>query len=136
MATSFPALPAKKQPRNDAAPNQAKQLLSKSDSYRALLAAVIYRAMDDLKGKDPRCRRIETDRAMAFVLGETCEAYCLGLGIDCEMIREKAAALYRRIVKKDAPAAAKKKRPGRPPKGLCRVPTRQRPGKRRIASGR
>jgi len=104
--------------------------------YHSLMAAVIDRAIDDLKGADPRRREKEPDRAMAFVLSDTCEAYCLGLGIDCEMIREKAAALYRRIIEKDAPGAAKKKRPGRPPKRVSRVPTRQRPGKLNSAAYR
>jgi hypothetical protein len=38
---------------------------------------------------------------MAFILSDDCEAYYLELGIDCEVIREKAAALYRRIAAKE-----------------------------------
>jgi hypothetical protein len=69
--------------------------------YRSLIAAVIDRAIDDLKETGPRCRKIETDRAMAFILSDTCEAYCLELEIDCGTIREKAAALYRKVIAKE-----------------------------------
>ena len=64
--------------------------------YHSLIAAVIKRAIDDLKETDPRCLKMETDQAMAFILSGDCEAYCLELGVDCEAIREKAAALYRK----------------------------------------
>jgi hypothetical protein len=64
------------------------------------MAAVIDRAVSDLKGTGPRCRRIETDRAVAFILSGECEAWCLELGIDHETIKEKAAALYRRFLEK------------------------------------
>jgi hypothetical protein len=70
-------------------------------AYRALIAAVIDCAIDDLKGKGLLCRKIDTDRAMAFILSDVCEAYCLELGIDYEAIREKAAALYRKIIAKE-----------------------------------
>jgi len=76
---------------------------SKTDAYRALLAAVINRAMDDLKGAEPYCSAKETDRAMAFVLSENCEAWCLELDIDYEAVKEKAAALYRRFLEWDFP---------------------------------
>jgi hypothetical protein len=74
-------------------------------NFHSLIAAVIGRAIEDLKGADPRCPKKEPDRAMAFILSETCEAYCLELGIDYEAVREKAAALYRRIIAREAPAA-------------------------------
>jgi hypothetical protein len=64
------------------------------------MGAVIDRAVSDLKGIGPRCRAIETDRAMAFILSGACEAWCLELGIDYETIRGKAAALYGRILEK------------------------------------
>ena len=73
-------------------------------SFHSLLAAVISRAIEDLKEAGPRCGSKEPDRAMAFILSETCEAYCLELQIDYEAIREKAAALYRLILKKEKPA--------------------------------
>ena len=71
-------------------------------NVRALLAAVINRAVDDLKGIGPKCRKSETDQAMAFILSECCECWCLELDIDYRTIREKAASLYRRIVEKES----------------------------------
>jgi len=75
--------------------------------YRSLIAAVIDRAIDDLKETGLRCGRKDTDRAMAFILSDTCEAYCLELEIDCGTIREKAAALYRKIIAKEKPRKAR-----------------------------
>ena len=89
-------------------------------NYHSLLAAVISRAIEDLKEAGPRCGRNEPDRAMAFILSETCEAYCLELEIDCKTVREKAAGLYRRIIEHENNTLlfygeAAKKRRGRPP---------------------
>ena len=70
-------------------------------AFHSLIAAVIDRAIDDLKGTGLRCGKKDTDRAMAFILSDTCEAYCLELEIDIEAVREKAAALYRKIVVKE-----------------------------------
>jgi hypothetical protein len=70
-------------------------------AYRALIAAVITRAIDDLKGTDPLCQKNDIDRAMAFILSDDCEAYCLELDIDYEAIRKKAAALYRQVLEKE-----------------------------------
>jgi hypothetical protein len=70
-------------------------------AYHSLIAAVINRAVDDLKGIGPPCREKEIDRAMAFVLSDRCEAYCLELGIDYETIKEKAASLYQQIIAKE-----------------------------------
>ena len=69
--------------------------------YHSLIAAVIERAVGDLKGTGPDSSRKEKDRAMAFILSNTCEAYCLELGVDYEAVREKAAALYRQITAKE-----------------------------------
>jgi len=77
---------------------EAMQRYSEDEAYRAFMAAVIARAIDDLKGTGPRSSRKETDQAMAFILSETCEAYCLELEIDHEAVKEKAAALYRRFL--------------------------------------
>ena len=63
--------------------------------FRALIVAVIDRAVNDLKGIGPKCHKGETDRAMAFVLSDVCEAWCLELDIDYRSIRETAATLYR-----------------------------------------
>jgi hypothetical protein len=79
--------------------------------------SLINRAIDDLKDTDSRLRAVEKDLAMAFVLGEDCEAWCLELEIDYEAVREKAAALYRRIVGKEtgaAPGRCRTKRPAKP----------------------
>jgi hypothetical protein len=70
-------------------------------AYHSLITAVIERAIADLKQAGPRCSRKEPDRAMAFILSDDCEAYCLELEIDCKTIREKAAALYRIIIAKE-----------------------------------
>jgi hypothetical protein len=65
------------------------------DGFRALMAAVINRAIDDLREHTTlRPSGKDRDRAMAFILGEDCEAYCLELGIDYEAVKELAAALY------------------------------------------
>jgi len=70
-------------------------------AYQCLIAAVIERAIADLKGISPRCGRKDTDRAMAFILSDTCEAYCLELAIDYETIRDKGAELYKKIIAKE-----------------------------------
>jgi hypothetical protein len=66
-----------------------------NDCYLSLIAAVIERAVADLKGDGPKCRRVEMDQAMSFILSGACEEYCLELGVDYKTVREKAAALYR-----------------------------------------
>ena len=85
-------------------------------AFHALLAAIIDCAIDDIKGIGPPCRMVETDRAMAFILSETCEAYCLELEINYEAIREKAAELYRRVLVDEPQTTAKYR---------CHVPIRQ-----------
>jgi hypothetical protein len=77
------------------------------------MAAVIGRALADLEksrtvisASDP-----VRDEAMAFVLGEDCEAWCLELGIGYEAVKEKAAALYRCFLEK---AEGRVKAPGKP----------------------
>ena len=76
---------------------------SNAANLHSLLAAVIDRAIADIKGAGPRCHRAEPDRAMQFILSDTCEAWCLELCIDYEMIKEKAASLYRRVLAKEQP---------------------------------
>ena len=66
---------------------------SPAAGYRALMAAVIERALGDLKGTGLQTER---DLAMAFILGEDCEVWCLELGVDYKALREKAAALSER----------------------------------------
>jgi hypothetical protein len=73
-----------------------------NDSFKGLMAAVITRAMDDLK--DPRLEVIsprKKDSAMAFILGPDCEAYCIALEMDYRTIREKAVILYRQFLEND-----------------------------------
>jgi hypothetical protein len=76
------------------------QRQSRNAGFQALIAAVINRAIDDLQSTDLKLRAVEKDRAMAFVLSEDCEAWCLELGIDYEAVKEKAAPLYRRFLEK------------------------------------
>jgi hypothetical protein len=64
------------------------------------MAAVINRAIDDLRDTDPKLRAVEKDRAMAFVLSDDCEAWCLELEMNYEAVKEKAAALYRCFLEK------------------------------------
>jgi hypothetical protein len=65
--------------------------------YRALMIAVIDSAIDDLKKRN---RDKETDRAMAFILSDICEAFCLELEIDYRTLREKAENLYQQFLEK------------------------------------
>jgi hypothetical protein len=69
--------------------------------YHSLIAAVIERAIADLKGAGPKCQKGETDQAMAFILFGDCEGYCLELGVNYETIRKEAANLYRQIIAKE-----------------------------------
>jgi hypothetical protein len=108
----------------------------KDDAYRFLAASVIERAIDDLHGNGPKGTLHDTDYAMAFILSETCEAWCLELKIDYERIREKAVVLYQRIIAETDQETGRKKRARKPAKPLKRVRIRQSPGKPRIATGR
>jgi hypothetical protein len=78
------------------------QRQSKGGGFRALMAAVINRAIDDLKDTDPKLRAVEKDRVMGFVLSDDCEAWCLKLEMNYEAVKGKAAALYRRFLEKAA----------------------------------
>ena len=97
--------------------------------YNSLIAAVINRAIDDIKGIGPRSHRNEADHAMYFILSETCEAYCLYLDINHEALKEKAAVLYKQLLAKETPALRIKKPAKRSVKTYRRVQTRQSPGK-------
>jgi len=108
----------------------------KNDAYRFLMAAVIDRAIADLKGTGLRCRKKETDQAMAFILSENCEAWCMDLNVDYERIREKAVELYQRFIAKTDQITVRKKRAGKPAEPVKRVQIRKVPGKRRIGTGR
>ena len=112
-----------------------------ADAYRFLLASVIERAIDDLKGiglkcNGFKCRKVEMDEAMAFILSDTCEAWCLELKIDYERIREKAVELYQRFIAKTDKKPARKKRTVRPAKPIERGHVRKAAGKPRISTNR
>ena len=66
-------------------------------SFRVLMAAVIGRAMLDIRGilSPGKPRRRDWEEAMAFILGPDCDAWCLELGIDYRALRDRAAAPYR-----------------------------------------
>jgi hypothetical protein len=106
------------------------------NSARFLAASVIERALADLRGNGPKGTLHDTDYAMAFILSETCEAWCLELKIDYERIREKAVGLYQRIIAETDQETGRKKRAGKPAESIKGVPVRKVTGKRRIATGR
>ena len=62
--------------------------------FRSLMAAIVKRAIEDLKGGWPYCRKKDMDSAMTFILSDACEAFCFELDIDYRTVREKAIALY------------------------------------------
>ena len=83
---------------------------------RPLMAAVITQAVMDVAYGKPSCG--ESDRAMAFILGERCRLLCLDVGIDHVALLNKTATLYRRRLMKALairPAKIQHKR-GRLPK--------------------
>jgi hypothetical protein len=69
-------------------------------AYRSLMAAVISRALDDLRGNAILSRITEKakDEAMAFFYSPDCEAYALELGIDPQELIDQAAGLYRELI--------------------------------------
>ena len=103
-------------------------------AYHSLIAAVIDRAIDDLKGIGPKCKKKEKDRAMAFVLSDTCEAYCLELMIDYERIRKEAVVFYQRLIAETDKITVRRKYTKRATKHFERVQVRKVIGKRRIAT--
>lgn len=102
-----------------------------------LLSAVINRALDDIKCVN-KCerRKRETDHAMAFILSETCESYCLYIDLNYEELKKHAAELYRDFIKTDPPEYRLKKHVRRSAKHLKRVQVRKVTGKRRIVTDR
>jgi hypothetical protein len=75
-------------------------LHSTQEGYCFLMAAIIYRAIEDLRGyfemhKSPGERSHAADDAMSFFHSQEFEAYCLALKIDGQSYREKAAQYYR-----------------------------------------
>jgi len=100
------------------------------------MTAVIERALADIKGVGLKCKKKEKDQAMAFILSETCEAYCLELMIDYERIRKEAVGFYQRFIASTDQITVRKKYTRRAAKHFERVPVRKAAGKRRITSGR
>jgi hypothetical protein len=77
-------------------------LRKRDDAFRDLVAAVISRALDDLRGIQLAPANPEAiDQDMAWINGPDCEALCLFLEIDPAAIREKAAALYREFLARE-----------------------------------
>jgi hypothetical protein len=93
---------------------------STAASFRGLMAAVINRALADLK-KNSRAIKASDhvrDEAMAWINGPECEAFCYALDTDYRAIREQAAALYRHFLEE---ADGRLKAPGRPRKSGART---------------
>jgi hypothetical protein len=77
------------------------------DAFRALMAAVVTRALEDLKGNAPiRISPADRDRAMAFINSPDGESICLVLNVDYATVREQAVALYRKFLEYDVPLPA------------------------------
>ncbi|GHV78745.1 hypothetical protein AGMMS49944_05360 [Spirochaetia bacterium] len=81
-------------------------------AYRSLMAAIISRALDDLRGRVllSGISDVAKDEAMAFFYSPDCEAYALVLGLDPQELRDKAAGLYRVLIhgKKSGSSISKK----------------------------
>jgi hypothetical protein len=85
-------------------------------SFLNLMAAIIVRSLEDLRGVSAMSRktsRQDIDGAMSFFNGSDYEAYCLELGIDYEKLREEARELYRRFLER---AEGHEKAPRKPRK--------------------
>jgi hypothetical protein len=67
------------------------------------MAAVVSRALDDLgsSGYASRSGIRTKDRAMKWINGPVCEAYCLALDMDYRTVRERAAGFYREFLARD-----------------------------------
>jgi hypothetical protein len=89
-----------------------------TDSFRGLIAAVINRALADLKKTTTAMgvREYVRDEAMAWINSPECEAFCHALDADYRMIREKAASLYRRFLEE---ARGHEKAPRKPRKSVA-----------------
>jgi hypothetical protein len=81
---------------------QTQKRYSVTDSFRGLMAAVVFRALADLEKSRAAIKTSPAvkDEAMSWINGPDCEMYCLALDVDYTTLREKAAALYRRFLEK------------------------------------
>jgi len=96
-----------------------------------LLSAIIQRAIDDIKGiKADSRRKAEPDNAMAFILSETCEGYCLFLDLNYEALQERASEYYKQLLTKETPDHRLKKTVKRRVKTNRNIKPCHSPGKR------
>jgi hypothetical protein len=71
------------------------------DSYKQLMAAVIWRCLEDLNTLIFTVTPRQKDEAMAFILSPDCEALCLSCGVSWERVKDKAGILYQKVIAKD-----------------------------------
>jgi hypothetical protein len=95
---------------------QTQQRHGIADSFRGLMAAVISRALADLKKnrKAIKASYHVRDEAMAWINGPECEAFCYALDTDYKAIQEQAAALYRRFLEEAEGGGKPRTGPGNP----------------------
>ncbi|MCL2191657.1 MAG: hypothetical protein FWB79_06700 [Treponema sp.] len=67
----------------------------RASGKRALIAAIVTRAVMDAAGREPACGEAEATRAMAFILSERCRLLCLELGMNYGALRKRTAVLFR-----------------------------------------
>jgi hypothetical protein len=70
------------------------------DSYKQLMAAIITRSLEDISTATFTITARQKDEAMSFMLSPDCETLCLALGVPWERTKEKAKALYQRVIAK------------------------------------
>jgi hypothetical protein len=70
------------------------------DSYKRLMAAVVWRSLEDIDTLTFKITARQKDEAMAFILSPDCETLCLALGVPWERVKDKAGALYQRVIAK------------------------------------
>jgi hypothetical protein len=71
------------------------------DSYRQLMAAVVWRSLEDINTSTFTVTARQKDEAMSFILSPDCETLCLAVGVSWERVKDRAAALYQKIIVKD-----------------------------------
>jgi hypothetical protein len=68
------------------------------DSYKELMAAVVWRCLEDIGTSVYTVTDRQKDDAMSFILSPDCEALCLALGVSWERIKNKAGILYQNVI--------------------------------------
>jgi hypothetical protein len=78
------------------------------------MAAVINRAMADLEKANTAMKTslAVKDEAMAWINSPECEAFCDALDMNYTIVREKAAALYRRFLEEAGGREKALRKPG------------------------